>query len=315
MRHAIWVDRDIRGEPRSGGLDGAIAEIARRQHGVVARRQLTEVGLSDDAIDRRLRAGRLLPLHRGVYALGYRSGSRESAWMAAVLAGGRQAVLSHRSAAAVWGLRPASTRIDVTTPRGQDPRRGIRFHRSKLPADETTVKNGIPVTTVPRTLFDLAALLDHRRLERALNEAEVLQLWDELSLHDLLRRHPRRHGNRAVRALLQARRAGPTRTKSDLEVLFLTFADRFGLPQPETNALVEGLEVDCVWRAQRLVIEVDGWATHRTRAAFERDREKSRVLQAAGWRCVAVTSRQMEESAHEVARDVRRLLHAATLAA
>jgi very-short-patch-repair endonuclease len=283
---------------------------------VVARRQLAALGLTAAAIDHRLRSERLLPLYRSVYAVGHRSQTRESAWMAAVLAGGDGAVLSHRSAAALLGLRSTSrSRIEVTTPRGQHPREGIQFHRSALPADETTTKNGIPVTTVPRTLLDLATILNHRQLEGAVNEAEVLCLWNELSLPDLLRRYPRRPGGNAVRAVLQARRAGPTRTKSDLEVLFLTFADRFGFPRPETNTLVEGLEVDCVWRAQRLVIEVDGWATHRTRAAFERDREKSRVLQAAGWRCVAVTSRQMEESAHEVARDVRRLLHAATLAA
>jgi very-short-patch-repair endonuclease len=316
MPDAIWIDRDIRGKPRWDGGDGAIAELAGRQHGVVARRQLAALGLTAAAIDHRLRSERLLPLYRSVYAVGHRSQTRESAWMAAVLAGGDGAVLSHRSAAALWGLRSTSrSRIEVTTRRGQRPRTGIQFHRSALPPDETSIKNGIPVTTVPRTLFDLAALLNPRQLERALNEAEVLRLWDELSLHDLLHRYPRRPGAKNVRAVLHARRAGPTITKSDLEVFFLTFADRFGLPQPETNLVIEGLEVDCVWRRQRVAIEVDGWETHRTRAAFERDREKSRVLQAAGWRCVAVTSLQMEESAHEVARDVRRLLHAATLAA
>jgi very-short-patch-repair endonuclease len=317
MPDAIWINRDIRGEPRSDALDARVAQLAESQHGVIARRQLTDLGLGPDAIDRRLRAKRLLPLHRAVYAVGHRSRSNESAWMAAVLAGGEGAVLSHRSGAAHWRIRPAGggSRVEVTTPRGQHPRHGIRFHRCRLPPDEITVKHGVPVTTVPRTLFDLGAVLDQRQLERAVNEAEVLRLWDELSLHDLLRRYPRRPGTRVVRAVLQARRAGSSFTRSDLEELFLRFADKHGLPRPETNIAVEGCEVDCLWRELRLIIEVDGWETHRTRAAFERDREKSRILQAAGWRCVAVTYRQLLERPGEVARDVRRLLRVSTLAA
>jgi very-short-patch-repair endonuclease len=235
--------------------------------------------------------------------------------MAAVLAGGPGAVLSHRPAGGLWGICSAGAAAVITVPRQRRPGRGIELHCSSLPPDEITVKDGIPVTTVPRTLFDLAAVLDQRQLERAVNEAEVLRLWDELSLHDLLRRYPRRPGTRVVRAVLEARRAGSSFTRSDLEELFLRFADKHGLPRPETNVVVEGGEVDCLWREQRLTIEVDGWETHRTRAAFERDREKSRILQAAGWRCVAVTYRQLLERPDEVARDVRRLLRASTLAA
>jgi very-short-patch-repair endonuclease len=289
--------------------DRAVAELAERQQGNVTRAQLRSLGLGADAIDRRIRSGQLLPRYCAVYAVGHLNGSRESAWMAAVLAGGDGAVLSHRSAAAHWGLKlGAGSVIDVTTPRGQHPRRGIRFHRSPLPADETTVRRGIPITTVPRTLFDMAAIVNARQLERAINEAEVLRLWDELSLDDLLDRYPRRAGSKNVRAALQNRRAGATLTKSDLEEVFLAFAERANLPRPEVNVLVEGLEVDCVWRDACLVIEVDGWETHRTRAAFERDREKSRVLQAAGLRCVAVTHRQLREKQQELASDVGRLL-------
>jgi Protein of unknown function (DUF559) len=161
----------------------------------------------------------------------------------------------------------------------------------------------------------MAADLDVGRLERAINEAEIKPLWDELSLVDLLHRYPRRPGSRNVRAALERRWAGATLSKSDLEALFLDFAEHGNLPRPETNAFIEGCEVDCVWREQRLVIEVDGWQTHNTRAAFERDREKSRILQAAGWRCVPVTYLQLRYAPREVARDVRRLLGAATLAA
>jgi hypothetical protein len=316
MAHERDVDRDIRGQRRWDGFDREIGELARRQHGVVARSQLVAMGLGPDAIDWRLQLRRLLPLYRAVYAVGHDGLTREGRWMAAVLAGGAGAVLSHGTAASHWGIRSSGgSWIDVATPRAQRPRRGIRFHRTSLPKDEVTVNDGIPTTTVPRTLFDLAAILDPRQLERAINEAEVLRLWDELSLDDLLHRHPRRPGTRNVRAALRQRRAGACLTKSDLEELFLNFADRAGLPRPETNVFIEGREVDCVWREQRLIIEVDGWETHRTRAAFERDREKSRVLQAAGWHCVPVTFLQLRDAPLEVARDVRRLFAGATLAA
>jgi very-short-patch-repair endonuclease len=297
-------------------VDGSIAELAGRQHGRVARRQLSALGLSGSAIDRRIRAKRLLPVHNGVFAVGHNIRSPQAAWMAAVLAGGAGAVLSHRAAAAHWGIVPVGAgSVDVTTPRGQQPQRGIRFHRSRLPADEVTTRAGIPITTVPRTLFDMAPSLGVSRLERAINEAEVKRLWDELSLVDLLSRYPRRSGSRNVRAALEKRWAGAALSKSDLEALFLTFAERGNLPRPETNVFIEGCEVDCVWREQRLVIEVDGWETHKTRAAFERDREKSRILQAAGWRCVPVTYLQLRHASSEVARDVRRLIGPATLAA
>jgi very-short-patch-repair endonuclease len=292
-------------------VDAAIGELAERQHGRVARRQVAALGLSASAIDRRIRTKRLIPVHQGVYAVGCQLRSLQSAWMAAVLAGGAGAVLSHRAAAAHWGIAQAgSGAVDVTTPRGQHARRGIRFHRSNLPADEITVHNGIPITTLPRTLLDMAAGLDVGRLERAINEAEIRQLWDELSLVDLLHRYPRRRGAKTARAALQRRNAGATLSKSDLEALFLDFAERHGLPRPQTNVLVDGCAVDCVWPEQRLVIEVDGWETHKTRAAFERDREKSRILQAAGWRCVPVTYLHLRDGSQAVARDVRRMLGA-----
>lgn len=315
MPHAANVDRDIDGECSSRGADERIAELAERQHGVVARRQLVGLGLTSDAIDGRLRTHRLLPRYRSVYAVGHQNRARESRWMAAVLAFGAGAVLSHRSAGAHWGLCRPGGAVHVTAPRKRRGRNGIVFHRCLLPDDEVTLKDGIPLTTVPRTLLDLAAVLDQRQLERALNEAEVLRLTDELSLPDLLHRYPRRPGARNVRAVLDRRSAGSTYTRSDLEEMFLRFAAEADLPRPETNVFIEGFEVDCVWRQQRLVIEVDGWETHRTRAAFERDREKLRVLQAAGWRCVPVTFLQLRDDYRHLARDVRRLLAAATLTA
>ena len=145
-------------------------------------------------------------------------------------------------------------------------RRGHRppFHRSAIPPDERTVLYGIPVTTVPRTLLDLAAVLDGRRLERAINEADVLRLTDALSLRDLLVRYPRRVGTPAIAAALAARAAGATVTRSELEERFLHLLERHGLPRPRTNTYIDGLEVDCAWPAHRLIVELDGHAAHGT---------------------------------------------------
>jgi very-short-patch-repair endonuclease len=315
MLDAPDVRWDIGDQCQSRAVDARIAEIAGRQHGVISRKQLMELGLGKDSIQHRLSSGRLLRLHRSVYGVGHRNRSRETVWMAAVLAGGEDTVLSNRPAGAAWAICSSAGRVEVTVPRQRRPHPRILFHHSVLPADERTTHNGIPITTVPRTILDLAATLDERQLERAINEAEIKRLWDELSLHDLLYRYRGRAGTKSVRAALRKRTEGATLTKSDLEELFLRFADGARLPRPETNTYVEGLEVDCVWRAQRVIVEVDGWETHRTRAAFERDREKSRILQAAGWRCVPVTYLQLEHTSAEVARDVHRLLAATTLAA
>lgn len=298
----------MRDQRQSRGVDARIAEIAGRQHGVISREQLMALGLGKDAIQRRLHSGRLIRLHRSVYGVGHLNRSRETVWMAAVLAGGQGTVLSNRPAGAAWAICASAGRVEVTVPRQKRPYRRIVFHHVVLPADERTVRDGIPITTVPRTILDLAAVLDVRGIERAINEAEIRRHWDELSLHDLLHRYRGRPGTKTARAALHKRSEGTTVTKSDLEELFIAFADSAGLPPPETNAYVEGIEVDCVWRAQRLIVEVDSWEIHRTRAAFERDREKSRILQAAGWRCVPITYLQLKHASSEVARDVRRLL-------
>jgi len=235
--------------------------------------------------------------------------------MAAVLACGPGAVLSHIPGGAHWQLLRDRGPCAVTAPNARRSRPGIRVHQARLPADEVTVHEGIPITSVPRTLFDLAAVLTVRQLERAINEAEMLHLWDELSLDDLLDRHPRHRGSRAIRAALHQRRQGTTATKSDLEEMFLALTDAAGIPRPEINALVEGFEVDAVWRGVRLVVELDGRDTHGTAAAFERDRARDRALQVAGWRPVRITYRQMRDAPRAVIDDVRRLGGAGRLAA
>ena len=207
--------------------------------------------------------------------------------MAAVLAGGPRAVLSHRSAAALWGIRRwRDSNVDVTRPGSRQQRPGIRWHVANLPADEITSLAAIPVTTVPRTLLDLAAVLDHREVERAINEAEVQRYTDPLSLPALLARYPRRRGTAAIRAILRAGGMGTALTRSELEERFLRFLARWGLPRPELNVsiAVRGgfVEADCVWRRSRLIAELDGRAVHGTAAAFERDRARDRALSADG---------------------------------
>ncbi len=230
--------------------------------------------------------------------------------MAAVLACGTGAVLSHRPAGALWQICWERGECAVTVPGHVRSRRGVRVHEAQLPPDEITVHHGIPVTTVPRTLFDLAAVLPERLLERALNEAEVLRRWDELSLDRLLQRYPRRKGTRAIRAALHKRRQGATVTRSELEERFLSLIDRVGLPRPEMNVPIEGFEVDAVWRDARVVAELDGRSAHDTVEAFERDRERDRILQVAGWRPVRVTARQLAADPAALVADFRLLLAA-----
>jgi predicted transcriptional regulator of viral defense system len=181
-------------------IDKLIAALAERQHGVVGRVQLVALGLSHRATDGRVAAGRLHALHRGVYAVGHRRLTRKGRWMAAVLACGPCAALSHRDAGALWDLRATERRlIEVTTPRNRRHRVNIEIHRVRLEPDETTIHDGIPVTTVARTLLDLAAVLPRQQLKRAMEQAEVLRLADDTSLDALLAKYPKRSGTAALR--------------------------------------------------------------------------------------------------------------------
>jgi very-short-patch-repair endonuclease len=227
--------------------------------------------------------------------------------MAAVLAAGPDAVLSHRDAAALFSLRTSARGpIEVSVPR-RCRRPGIQAHLARLQADEITVEDGIPVTTVARTLLDLAAVLPRQPLKRATEQAEVLRLADRTSLDDLLMRYPTRRGTAALRELRNAGLA-ETVTRSDLEDRFLAFLDAHDLPAPRVNGLVEGLEVDFHWRDQRVVVELDGRAAHHTIAAFERDRARDRALQVAGWRVVRITWRQLHDEPERIAADLARVL-------
>lgn len=233
--------------------------------------------------------------------------------MAAVLSAGPEAVLSHSSAAALWGIgTPHFAGIDVTVMRALRARSSLRFHRTCLADDEHTIEANIPVTTVSRTLFDLAGVLSFRRLERSLNQAEVLRFSDGVSLAELVRRYPGRRGVAVLRQVL-ATSLGDTLTRSELEDRFLALVERFGLPRPEINAALwlgnRWIEADCLWRASQVVAELDGHASHGTRSAFERDRARDRRAQAAGWRVIRVTWRQLRDEPEAIVRDLRALLN------
>lgn len=299
---------------RTRERDRAIAELAERQHGVVARRQLLALGLTESAIDRRLRAGRLHQLRDGVYALGHRLIPREGHWMTAVLASGSDAVLSHRSAAALWGIRPTSrSRIDVTVRHRSRSSKAICRHISNVPTDERAEKDGIPATSVHRTIFDLAATEDVDALISMLREAEYLQRWDRLSLWHLLERYPRKRGARKVRAALERLKSEPPgRKRKGLEERFAPFLRHHHLPLPRFNDwLVLGNRrycVDCHWPGTGQIVELDGWQGHSTRSAFRSDRERDRKLRVAGYSATHLTWAQLDDEPAEIAADLRTLL-------
>jgi uncharacterized protein DUF559 len=288
-------------------MDRAIGALAERQHGVVSRAQLLELGVGADAIDRRLKLRRLCHVHRGVYTVGHRLLTQHGCWMAAVLAYGPGTVLSHRAAAALWGMR-GGTWVEVTATGARRGRHRIQVHRAALPEDERTTHRGIPTTTVPRTLLDLSAVVQQHEVRSALRRAEQLRLGDSLSLQDLIARYPRRPGLKAIKALLSEAGIGARIIRSELEERFQDFLIRIGLPLPQTNVVIEGYEVDCVWPEQRLIVELDGHATHSPTYAFELDRARDRRLEAAGWHVIRITWRQLELEADLVEADLRRLL-------
>ena len=224
--------------------------------------------------------------------------------MAAILAA-PGSVLSHRSAAQLWGLRDRGpAKPEVTAPI-QVRKPSLTCHRSALDPGEKTVRRRIPVTTVSRTLFDLAGAIGRGELEAAFDRAQLARRLDLAEIALLMERHPRRPGAVTLRAILAARDTAPF-TRSALEERFLALIRAERLPRPHVNALVEGLEVDFSWPDPRLVVELDGWAHHGGQAAFERDRVRDRRLTSAGWRVVRVTWSQLDAPA--LRRDLRLLL-------
>jgi very-short-patch-repair endonuclease len=284
-------------------LDCEIAQLAARQHGVVSAKQLAAAGLGRSAISERTRSGRLHRIHRGVYAVGHRGLSLHGRFMAAVLACGEGAVLSHGSAAVLWGLlRPLDGPIHVSVPTtsGRRRRHGIHLHRTPALAEPspsptfspirggrgrrllTTYRGNIPVTTVPRTIADLDGFIPPHLVRRAIRQAELA-------------------GHR-----LDAVESDGTR--SDLETAFLALYRRSGLPKPEVNIKLGRWEVDFLWRSQRLVVEADTWTYHRGSASFEDDHARELDLGAAGYTVLRFTDRQLENEPERIAANLRRAL-------
>ena len=285
-------------------LEARIAAVAGRQYGVVTRRQLRGLGVGETGIEERLRTGRLHRIHRGVYAVGHRALPAKAQWMAAVLACGDGAVISHAAAGAHLLIRAsAATLVDVTVPThvGRRRQRGIRLHRSRrLTEQDVTIHQGIPVTTVARTLLDLADLLGDQALRRAVNEAEYLRLLDMSALVAAVHRNPGRRGAR----LLNAAKGPLELTESALEDRFMALVERHGLPRPKVGATVAGHRADFYWPEAALVVELDGFAAHGTRARFESDRRRDRVLARAGKRTIRLTASALAYDEDAIADDL-----------
>jgi len=287
-----------------------VAELAARQHGVIALRQLVAIGVTRDSVRRRLESHRLHRVFPRVYAVGHARLTLRGRWMAAVLACGERTLLSHDDGGALWEILPVKgTRIHVTVAaRGAHPRRGLRVHTTlHLPPTERAVRDGIPVTSVARTLLDIAES-DPSRLRRAWDAAARLRLLDVRAVEATCANGHGPRGLKHLVPLLEDRTRVSPDTRSELEARFFELCHTFDLPLPACNVLVDGYLVDAYWPAQRLIVELDSWEFHRDRGAFERDRERDADLQAAGCRVVRITWRRLTERPREVARLIGRLL-------
>jgi very-short-patch-repair endonuclease len=291
--------------------DLAAARLAARQFGVITYEQLLSCGLSPDRVDQRVRAGQLQRLWRGVYAFGHRELRREGHLVAAVLACGPGAVLSDRSAAHHWELlntAQANTDVTLQTRAGRARRKGIRLHCvRRLDHVDVTIKDGIPITTVARTVVDLNAVVPDRFVERALEQAYIRRLVPLGAIEDALKRANGRK-TRTLRRLIAAEHRTATITHSELEERFLTLIRSSDLPDPELNVRLCGYEVDFLWRAQHRVIEVDGHAYHSTRHAASRDRRKDNDLEMAGFRVTRFTADQVMDDPEDTLERARRVV-------
>jgi predicted transcriptional regulator of viral defense system len=292
------------------GLHEVIVSLAGAQHAVFAVYQVTELGFSARGVQHRAERSSLHRIHQGVYSLVPRELlTRKGHWMAAVLACGPGAVLSHRNAAALHQLRDnARAKIDVTVPsRSGRSRPGIDVHRAPNlePADITIVDN-IPCTSVARTLLDLADVIAQRPLERAFDESEIRQLFDLRAIEDQLARNPTRGASKSVRRLLEEHYIGSTPTESELEEAFYAFCRRYNLPKPEFQRWLDlgdggaPIRADFLWRRQRVIVETDSRKYHGTHQARERDPRRDQRALVAGWQPVRTTWRQVTRRPQEL---------------
>jgi very-short-patch-repair endonuclease len=271
--------------------DEAIGELAGGQHGVVSLAQLLELGLTRAAVEGRVRRKRLFRLHRGVYAVGHRALTPNAHCIAAVYACGPGALLSHRSAGAKHGVLGWSPgRIEVTVTGRRRPKGGIAVHHSRsIHPDDRTFVDGIPATSVARTLVDLAEVLDERQLTKAVHQAEVRRMFDLRAIEAALARVPGRKGRHRLKRVLTAYRSEPHLLRSEAERRLKQLCEQHNLPQPQFNAWIAGHELDVYWPEAKLALEFDGAATHHTRHAFHDDRRRDRALATEGIQTVRVT--------------------------
>ncbi len=289
--------------------DAHLAALADLQFGVVARWQLLRLGFSPSAVRRLVAAGRLIPLYRGVYAVGHRRLRREGWALAAQLACGEAAVLGLEDAAAHMGLMSSgSASWHVIVP-GSSTRchPGIRVHRTTRLAPAEVVTDGpIRHTSLARTALDLAAARPERQVRRLLREAEIRRVFDLGELHAVLDRHQGRAGTRTLRAILAD--LDPGRPNEGLEDDFLEFVRARGLPRPELQAQLGPYRADFLWRAQRVVVETNDFASHAIRSGFEHDNERGAWLAARQIAIVPVTARRLRRDADGVEHDLRAAL-------
>jgi hypothetical protein len=286
-----------------------MAQLAARQHGIVARRQLADIGIRDRGIKRRVSHGHLHRIHPGVYAVGHPRLTSEGRWMAAVLACGEGAVLSHLDAAVLWKIYDSQrTRVHVTVLSRRQVH-GLWIHRARrLDPRDVTVHDAIPVTTVARTLVDLTDLLPRDRLLRAMREADYLRLLDLDSLNAAVDRASGRRNLTRLKQALAHHREGQI-VRGELEHRFLELVGGAGLPAPETNVRVTTRKriytVDCLWRNTGVAVELDGRAAHARTAAFEEDRARDAALSAIGLRPLRYTWRRVTAESAEVVAELR----------
>ncbi|HUR86425.1 MAG TPA: DUF559 domain-containing protein [Solirubrobacteraceae bacterium] len=274
--------------------------------------QLLIAGLGLGAINHRVRAGRLYRMHRRVFAVGHRRLSQQGRQRAALLALGDSAALSHVTAAVLWQLilrDPAAIHVTVPTSNGPAQRPGIVVHRcTTLTAADVTSREGFAVTSVARTLLDLAGRLEGGPLQRAVERSLVLQCFDRRAVTDIIDRNRRTRGATALANVIASIHDEPRLTRSALEALMLDLCVTHHIDRPEVNARIAGHEVDFLWRAHRLIVETDGHEHHGTRTAFERDRARDAHLTTRGYRVVRFTYRQVLHEPDHVARTLLALL-------
>jgi very-short-patch-repair endonuclease len=294
----LWRDEALR-EVLDLGLRGdwALGRLAERQHGHVSRAQALATGMGPGGFDGRVRRGWLHRVHRGIYRVGHTAPLDYDREMAAILACGTRTVLSHGSAAYLYGMAPRPHGDVHLTGPDRRSRRGIRVHRSALTPAEVTRRHGVPVAGPARTLVDMAAEAADLLIERAVEDALRRRLVTRAALEAEASRG--RPGSAAIRQLLALERA-PALTRSEAERRLVQLIRAAGLPAPDHNLRVLGLEVDMLWRRQGLVVEVDGFAYHSGRAAFERDRLRDARLTARGLRVMRITWRQISARPHAV---------------